>query len=220
MTNLGAWKWRAAAALAAVALLRADIIDRIAASVGNRVITTSDLDREIRVTAFLNGVKPDFTAAGKRATLDRMVEQKLIHNELENARYPIPAASEVLPELAQFKARFFANDAAYQQALAAAGITEQDLKDELLWQRTLLLFIDIRFRPGVQVTDQEIQDYFDKTVAPAARLAHPNETPQLKDYRDQIEQTLIGQKVDRDMDTWMQAARRRTQIVYHPEAIQ
>jgi peptidyl-prolyl cis-trans isomerase SurA len=210
----------AAAILAAVTFLRADIIDRIAVSVGNRVITTSDLDREIRVTAFLNGVKPDFTTAGKRATLERMVEQKLIHNELESARYPIPTAAEVEPELAQFKARFFTGDAAYQQALSASGVTEQDVKDEMLWQRTLLLFIDIRFRPGVQVTDEEIQDYFEKTVAPAARLAHPNETPKLEDYRDQIEQTLIGQKVDRDMDTWMQAARRRSQIVYHQEAIQ
>jgi peptidyl-prolyl cis-trans isomerase SurA len=210
----------AAVALAAVAAVHADIIDRIAVSVGNRVITTSDLDREIRVTALLNGVKPDFTPAGKRATTERLVEQKLIRNELESARYPTPAASEIEPELAEFKKKFFADDAAFAQALAAAGLTEQDVKDELLWQRTLLLFIEVRFRPGVQVTDQEISDYFDKTVAPAARLAHPGEAVKLEDYRDQIEQTLIGQKVDQDMDRWMQAARRRTQIVYHSEALQ
>ena len=210
------------AALALVLLLpaRADIIDRIAVSVGNRVITTSDLDREIRVTAFLNGVKPDFSPAAKRATLDRMVEQKLIGNELENARYPVPNANEVEPELAEFKKKYFADDAAFQQGLAAAGITEQDVREELLWQRTLLLFIEVRFRPGVQVTDQEIQEYFDKTVAPAARLAHPGQTARLEDYHDAIEQTLIGQKVDQELDRWMQAARRRNEIVYHPEAIQ
>ncbi len=184
------------------------------------MITTSDLDREIRVTAFLNGVKPDLTIAAKRATLDRMVEQKLIHNELESARYPVPSPSEVEPYLAGFKKTYFKDEASYQQALKDAGITDQEVCDELLWQRTLLLFIDIRFRPGVQVTDQEIQDYFDQTVSPAARAAHPGETPKLADYRDQIEETLVGQKVDRDMDAWLQAARRRTQIVYHPEALQ
>ena len=216
-----AWRWLAAATLTAMMpFLRADIIDRIAVSVGNRVITTSDLDREIRVTAFLNGVKPDFSTAAKRTTADRLVEQKLIRIELENARYPTPAASEVEPELAAFKMKFFPDDAAYQQALAATGITEQDVKDEMLWQRTLLLFIEVRFRTGVQVSDAEIQDYFDRTVTPAARLAHPTETPKLEEYHDQIEQTLIGQKVDRDMDTWLQAARRRTQIVFHQEAIQ
>ncbi len=207
--------------LAATAILaRGDIIDRIAVSVGNRVITTSDLDREIRVTGFLNGVKPDFSTAAKRMVLDRLVEQKLIHNELESARYPVPAASEVEPELADFKKRFFPSEDSYQQGLKLAGITDQDVRDELLWQRTLLLFIDLRFRPGVQVTDQEIQDYFDKTVAPAAKLANPTLTPTLEQFRDQIEQTLIGQKVDREMDNWLQAARRRTQIVYHQEAIQ
>jgi hypothetical protein len=215
-------RWIMALTLAIMTTLpvRADIIDRIAVSVGNRVITTSDLDREIRVTAFLNGVKPDFTTVGKRTTCDRLLEQKLIRNELENARYPIPAASEVEPELAAFKKKYFKDDAAFEQALNAAGITEQDLRDELLWQRTLLLFIDVRFRPGIQVTDQEIQDYFDKTVAPAARLAHPGEPVKLEDYRDPIEETLIGQKVDREMDLWMQAARKRTNIVYRQEAIQ
>lgn len=205
--------------LALAAAGRADIIDRIAASVGNRVITTSDVDREIRITAFLNGVQPDFSAAGKKATLDRLVEQKLIRNELENARYPLPAASEVEPELAAFKRKFFKDDPAYRAALSAALLTDRDIRDELLWQRTLLLFIDVRFRPGVQVTDQEIQDYFEKTVAPAARLAHPGAAPKLEDFRDQIEETLVGQKVDQDLDRWMQAARRRTEIVYHPEAL-
>lgn len=207
-------------AILIVLAARADIIDRIAVSVGNRVITTSDLDREIRVTAFLNGVKPDFTATGKRTVVDRMVEQKLIHNELESARYPVPSAADVEPELADFKKKYFPDEAAYQQGLQMAGITDPDVRDELLWQRTLLLFIDLRFRPGVQVSDQEVQDYFDKTVAPAARIAHPGETPKLEDYRNQIEDTLVGQRVDRDMDTWLQAARRRSQIVYHPEALQ
>ncbi|MEI9976953.1 MAG: hypothetical protein WDO73_35815 [Ignavibacteriota bacterium] len=48
--------------------LHAEIIDRIAVSVGNQAITTSDVDREIRVTAFLNRSEPDFTPAGRRAT--------------------------------------------------------------------------------------------------------------------------------------------------------
>lgn len=200
--------------------LKSDILDRIAVSVGNRVITASDLEREIRVTAFLNGVKPDLSPAGRRAAAERMVEQKLIRNELENSRYPVPAISEVEPQLEQFKKRYFADDAAYRRALADAGITEDDLKAELLWQRTLLLFIDIRFRPGAQATDQEIQDYFDKTVAPAARAAHPGETPTLEQYRDEIERKLTGERVDQETDRWLEQVRRRTQVVYHPEAFQ
>lgn len=200
--------------------LGAGIIDRIAVSVGNHAITTSDLDREIRVTAFLNGSRPDFSPAAKRATAERMVDQRLVRNELETSRYPVPAVSEVLPELEQFKKKYYANDDDYRRALAAGGITEDDLKGELLWQRTLLLFVDVRFRPGVQVTAQEVQDYFDKTVAPAARAAHPGQSPRLEDYRSEIEGKLTGDKVDQEIESWLQQARKRTRIVFHEEVFQ
>lgn len=210
------------ATLWAGALARADIIDRIAVSVGNRVITASDLDREIRVIAFLDRAKgkPDFSPAGKRAAAERMVEQKLIRRELETSRYPVPSAAEVEPVIEKFKKDYFPSDIEYRHALADAGITEQDVKDELLWQRTLLLFIGVRFRPGVQLTAQEIQDYFDKVVQPAAQAAHPGQTVDIEDYRDQIEQKLTGQRVDQAVDTWLKEARRRTEIVFHEEVFQ
>src|SRR5207248_8832405 len=136
----------------------AAIIDRVAASVGNRVITTSGVEREIRAIAFQDGVKPDFSPAARRAAAQRMVEQKLIERELSNSRYPTPDAAELIPAIEQFKKEHFKDEAEYQRALAEYGITEEDFKDLLLWQRTLLLFIEVRFESGAQITDQEIQD--------------------------------------------------------------
>src|SRR5262249_48275559 len=68
----------------------ADLIDRIAVSVGNRVITRSDIERQIRVIAFQNGVQPDFSSANRHAVANKMIEQKLIQRELESSRYPAP----------------------------------------------------------------------------------------------------------------------------------
>jgi hypothetical protein len=212
--------WTLILALALIPPISAEIIDRIAVSVGSSVITTSDLDREIRVTAFLNGVKPDFSAASKRTTVDRMVEQKLVERELENGRYPTPQPADVLPALEDFKKRFYPGQGDYERALAAYAITDQDVKNMLLWQRTLLEFIEVRFRPSVQISGQQIQDYFDKVVAPAARAGHPSQPVALEDYRAQIEQTLIGQREDEEMDTWLREARRRTEIITHPEALE
>ena len=203
--------------LALAVAVRAEIIDRVAVSVGNRVITTSDLDRQLRVAAFQDGVKPDFSPAARRAAAERMVEQKLIQLELVNSRYPVPGAAELAPAIEQFKKDHFPNEPAYQQALAQYGITEEDFKALLLWQRTLLLFIEIRFEAGAQVTEQEIQDYFDKTVKPAAEAAHPGVPVGLDDFRRQIEQTLTGQRADKQMDTWLKEARKRAEIVYHDE---
>jgi peptidyl-prolyl cis-trans isomerase SurA len=198
---------------------RGEIIDRIAASVGNRVITATDLDRGIRVAAFQDGVKPDFSAARKRATAEAMIEQKLIQIELSNSRYPMPDAAELVPAIEQFKKAHFKDDAAYRAALAGYGITEDDFKELLLWQRTLLLFIQVRFETGVQLGAQDVEEYFTKTVKPAAEAAHPGRVVTLEDYRDQIERTLTGQRADQQMDIWMREVRKRTDVVVHEEVL-
>jgi len=208
------------AVLAFALLAPAEIIDRIAVSVGNRVVAESDLNREIRVAAFLDGVKPDFGPAGKRATAERMVEQVLIRRELETSRYPGPSAAEVAPVLEAFQKEHFPHDGEYQRALADYGIADQDVKDLLLWQRTLLLFIEVRFQSGVQVTGPDIQEYFDKVVQPAAEAAHPGQPIGLEDYRDRIERTITGQRADREMNTWLKEARGGTEIVFHDEVFQ
>ena len=206
-----------AALLLLLATGRAEIIDRIAVSVGKSVIAASDIDRQIRVSAFLDGLKPDLTAANRKAVADRMVEQKLIRRELETNRFPVPSASEVEPIFEKFKSEHYPNPGDMARSLAEYGITEQDLVDELLWQRTLLQFIEIRFRPGIQITNEEIQTYFDRVVSPAARAAHPGQPVGLEDFRSQIETTLTGQRVDQEMDTWLKEARRHTDIAYHEE---
>ncbi|HXK00994.1 MAG TPA: SurA N-terminal domain-containing protein [Verrucomicrobiae bacterium] len=200
--------------------LQAEIIDRIAASVDYRVITTSEVERQIRVAAFEDGQKPDLSAARKQAALQTMIDQVLIQKDLENSHYPLPEPAELNPAIDQFKKEHFPSDAEYRRVLAEYGITEQDFRDLLLWQRTLLSFIQVRFETGIQISDQEISDYFEKTVKPAAEAAHPGQAVTLDDYRKQIQKTLEGQQVDRQMDTWLNAARRRARILIHEEALQ
>jgi len=200
--------------------LRAEIIDRIAASVEYRVITTSEVERQIRVAAFEDGLKPDLSTARRQATLQTMIDQALIQKDLENSHYPLPDPAELNPAIDQFKKEHFPSDAEYQRVLAEYGITEQDLRDLLLWQRTLLSFIQVRFETGIQITDQEISDYFEKTIRPAAEAAHPGQAVTLDDYREQIQKTLEGQQVDRQMETWLSGARRRARILIHEEALQ
>jgi hypothetical protein len=194
----------------------AEIIDRIAVSVGNRVITEADLDREIAITAFLNNGKPDLSAANKRATAERMVDQALIRNELEASRYPEPTAAELEAALAAEKTRF-GNEAAYRRALAEYGIGEDVLKARLGWQLMLVRFIDVRFRPGIQVSSEEILHYFNEHMRAALKAAHPGETPSVDAYSASIEQKLISQAADTQVEQWLKEARRRTHIQYHDE---
>jgi hypothetical protein len=194
----------------------AAIVDRIAVSVGNRVITETDLDREIRITALLNGGKPDFSPANKRQTAERMVDQTLVRSELEASRYPPPSAADTAAALEEEKARF-GDDAAYRRALAEYGVSEDDLKARLTWQLTLLRFIEVRFRPGIQIGDEEIRKYFNEHLRAGLIEAHPGQTPSVENSRAGIEQTLISQAANQQVEQWLKEARRRTHIQYHDE---
>ncbi|MGO4883954.1 MAG: hypothetical protein ACLP59_24490 [Bryobacteraceae bacterium] len=196
-----------------------EIIDRIAVSVGNRVITEADVDREIRLTALLNNQKPDFSPANKRAAAERMVDQALIRNELEAAHYPPPTAAETNAALAEEKARYGSGQT-YRRALADDGVTEDELKTRLTWQLMLVRFIDVRFRPGIQISDDEIRKYFDEHMRPELLREHPGQTPSLDDYRTAIEQKLSSQAADEQVEQWLKEARRRTHIQYHDEVFQ
>jgi len=203
-----------------VAAARGEIIDRIAASVDNGVITTSDLDRELRVAAFQDGVKADFSMARKRATVQAMIEQKLIRMELANSRYPLPDPAEIAPAIERFKKEHFKDESEYRSTLEEYGIGEEDFRELLLWQRTLLLFIQVRFETGVQLGTGDVEEYFANVVKPAAEAAHPGQPVALEDYRDQIERTLTGQRADREMDVWLREVRKRTNVVVHEKALE
>ncbi len=206
--------------LCVMGMLRAEIIDRIAVSVGSRVITTSDLERQIRVAAFLSGTAPDFSAKAKRAMADRLVAQRLIENDIETTHYVSTRPEEIEPVLREFIAKYYKTDEAYRAALAAADLTDAEVRAELLKERTVNAFIDVRFHPAVQVTEDDIQQYFQKSVVPAARTAEPAQPVTLERFHDQIERTLEGQQVDAEVERWMREARRRTEIVYHDEVFQ
>jgi hypothetical protein len=206
--------------LVGAALAPAETIDRIAVAVGNRVITASDVERQLRLAGFLSGSKPELTAEARRKMAETLVEQKLVARELETARYPEPGASEVDSVFAEFKSGYFSSDAEYRRALAEAGLTEAEVKQQLLWQRRWLSFVAVRFRPAVQVTDADIRAYYETSVLPAAKAANPGATYTLEEFRDPILSKLTSDRVDQAMAQWLAEMRQRTEIVFHEEAFQ
>jgi len=55
----------------------------------------SQLLEELRVTAFLNGEKPDLSPANRRRTAMRMVEQSLFRREMEFAHFAEPEGAQI-----------------------------------------------------------------------------------------------------------------------------
>lgn len=199
--------------LVLLVVCRAEIIDRIAVTVGNSVITESQIVREIRLTAFLNGETLDFSADSKRRTAERLVEQRLIQIENEASLYP-PPASEAVDQMLKRQQGRFGSPAGYQAELRKIAITEPELKAHLQRQLTTLRFLDLRFRPGLQISDEEIAAYFNEKVAPELSKTHPGVQFSAVDYREKIEEALIAERVDKASDAWLKEARDHTRIEF------
>jgi peptidyl-prolyl cis-trans isomerase SurA len=198
-------------------LLPAEIIDRVAISVGNQVITEGQIDLEVRVTDFLNHESLDLAAVQRKKAADRLIEQTLIKRDMEFSHYPLPVLADADPSLQDVKANF-AGDAQYQDALQRYRITEEDLKERLLWELTVLRFIDYRFRPGIQILDSEVRAYYEQQL-PEFRQEGSKPAPELSEVRSQITELLTQQRIDESLDRWLADTRLQVAIHYHDEAL-
>lgn len=202
------------------ALAGAETIDRIAITAGNHAITSSELELQMRMTAFLNGDPLDLGDAARRRASERLVEQALIRREMELSRYPRPEAFEAQPLLADLrKDPRFASEESYRAQLARYGVSEEELLRHLLLQLTTLRFIEYRFRSGVQVQDSDIREYYEEEFLPAWRERSAGQPPSFEESREQIESILEARAVNRALDRWLKQAREQTRIRFHREAV-
>ena len=196
----------------------AEIIDRVAVSVGNQVITEDQINEELRVTAFLNHEKLDTSSVQKKKAAERLVEQALIKRDIDLSHYTLPQMSEAGQSL-QNIASEYPSEAGFQNALAAYGITADDLRRHLWWQLTVLRFIDYRFRPGIQLPETDIKNYYEQEMA-KLREQGAKEVPSFEDARGKIEQILTQQRIDQALDRWLGDTRTQVEIRYRPGAFE
>jgi hypothetical protein len=195
-----------------VFLLSAEVIDRIAITVANQVITESQIDGEIRVTAFLNREKLDLSAAAKQAAAGRLIEQALIKREMDLSRYPLPELSDAGESLQSLKV-MYPSETDFQNAMQTYGITADELTRRLWWQLTLLRFIDYRFRPGIQIPPADVQAYYRQQVS-EWQQRRTNPIPTLEESRDQIEEILTQKRIDQALEQWIKDTRSQVAIRY------
>jgi hypothetical protein len=192
--------------------LHAAVLDRVAATVGKHVITESDILLELRIEAFLDQKPVDASSDQKRKAVDRLIDQYLLLLEAATSRQMLPTPADAQQLLDQVKAQY-ATETEYRAALARSGVTEAQLSQHLLNGIRALRFTDIRFRPEVQLTDDDLKDYYN-SMAAQWRRANPAQVPTFEASRDQIEKLLTDQRVTQALDRWLGATRSETEILY------
>jgi parvulin-like peptidyl-prolyl isomerase len=203
-------------ALFSLAVLgQAVIIDRTAIVVNGKIIKQSDIERDVRVTEFLNRESLNLGPAARKVAANRLIDQIFIRDEIAIGSYPRATLSDADKELDQIKSQRYRSNAAFEHALSSYGLTQIELRTEFQWQLTVLNFIELRFKPAAVVSDDEIQKYYDEHRV-ALERANPGKTT-LDDLRQQIENTLSGEKVNQLFFSWLDEQRKQAKIQYLEE---
>jgi hypothetical protein len=195
------------------------VIDRIAVIVGKHAIKLSDVDRDLRVTEFLNRQPLKVNSDVRRQAADRLIDQVVIGDEIKSEGLARPNGSDAEGLLNRLRRdRFGGSDAHLRQELSAYGLTEDGLQAQLLWQVEVLRFIEQRFRPGVLVMDEEVRAYYDQHRSELARQ-YP-QTPGFEELEPKIRALLEGEHINQSFVQWLDRARQRSRIQYREGAFQ
>jgi hypothetical protein len=195
---------------------RAEVLDRIAVSVGKQVITERDVLREVRVTAFLDHRQVEMTGEQKRAAADRLVEQVLILEEAAMTRVTLPSDEDARKMLDGVKAQY---GAGYEAALLRDQITEPEVLNHLAAGLRAMRFTDLRFRPEVQISDEDLHDFYNSLVVNWKRSGE-TKIPTFEASRDEVERLLTDQRTAQALDRWLGTRRTETEILYREQVFQ
>jgi hypothetical protein len=195
------------------------ILDRIAVIAGSHVIKASDIDRDIRLTDFLNRAPLNINASTKREAAERLITQQIIRDEVVSGGYRRPPESEATELEAELRRdRFNGSEQRLREALQRYGLTESELHEQLLWQITVLQFINQRFRGGVVVSDDDVRSYYDQHIA-ELRRDYPKDNS-FDALTPKIRTRLEGERINQSFGEWLDQARKSERVDFKPGAFE
>jgi hypothetical protein len=132
----------------------ADVIDRVLAVVGTRIVTLSDAR-----AALVFGLS-DVPAEGDRtyAAMQRLIERELLLTEVQRYLPQEPTPDAIDRRFATLRRRF-ASEADFEHALATTGLSATQLREHIRDDLRIANYLDDRFAASVQPTDEEVLTY-------------------------------------------------------------
>jgi hypothetical protein len=128
------------------------LLDRVVARVNGYAITLSDVKAALAL-----GVVDVPPGAGDQATVDRLVDRQLVLAEVARFAPPEPAPAAVAREVAAMTARTGGRLAAVMQA---TGLDEARVRDIARDTLRIQAYLNQRFGPTVQLTEEEVLQYY------------------------------------------------------------
>jgi len=185
---------------------RAELIDRVVASVNNEVITLSELRQAVAFNAALGG-----KGSGRQLeeeTREGLINGRLLLQEAYRLKFAEVSEQDIAAEVARLRQRLGSDDA-YRAFLVRTGMSEEHLArmlgDRLLIERFVMKKIGLFAR----VSREEAQSYFQD---------HPGEFKDMRfaQVQKKITALLSEQKVGQQLDQYVADLRARAVVRLNP----
>lgn len=193
------------------------VVDKTVATVsdGSRteLITYSDLLWQLALQPGvpLSPPRPEDIQRALRLQID----QRIFALEAERLPRTSPSEKEIKDKIADLLARF-SSASEFERRLRLVGFSSvnDDNFENLISQRVAIeKYIDFRFRSFVVITQEDLRKYYNDTYLPDFRRRYPERiVPRFEEVAAEIEQNLAEERVARDIEEFLDAARRRLAI--------
>jgi len=187
------------------AVLSQEVIDRVAARVENDIILVSHVRALAHYQLFIDGKSESDTQI-----LDRLIDQWIVRNEANAARYPQPSEEEVQRSLARLE-RSFSSPAEFADRRRQSGLSSEELQAMVKSQLYLRNYLDTRFRSSIQIEEKDVEEFYKERVVPRAE-ARGQTPPALAAARDFIQEALVQRAIDEQADRWLKESRSRIRV--------
>lgn len=141
--------------------------------------------------------------SGKQA-LDAMINKKLVETELAKQNISV-AKEEVDAEIKKLEAEVAEQGGTLAQALAAQGMTENNLREQITIQKKLEKLLGDK----ISVTAEEVDAYIKSSKAT------PPAGTKMEDFKAQINEQMKEQKLQQEAQKWVAGLTANAKIKYY-----
>lgn len=193
------------------------IVDRVVTNVNGHVLLQSDWEQEVAFEAFSNGRDPDsFTSAERNAALDRLIDRELLREQVRPSQ-PAPA-DQVVAQVAEVRNQFrklhpeAATDDGWHTTLQRYGLTQSALERRLSDQIQLMMLVEDRLRPSIQIDQRAVESYYHDQLLPEMKKAGSGAKP-LTEVFGRIKDLLAQKKMNELLSGWLANLRAGSRIL-------
>ncbi len=194
-------------------------VDKTVATIGDGVgdpelITYSDLLWSLALQPGVPLNPP--TSEDLNRALQLLINQRLFALEAERVPRAAPTQDEIDREIKRVLA-LFPSTAEFEKRLRVVGfdsVKDENFEQMMARRVAIEKYLEFRFRSFVVITPEDEAKYYRDIYVPEFRRVNPGLLmPTLDETRTRINQTLTEQKVESDIERFLDFAKRRSEII-------